>query len=202
MVGRHEPLAIPVDDGRGICGTVLDDGGRVQVLQIYESCRLNAGRPGQHLPWCAGLQGATLVEQAHAISQARRLVEVMGHQHDGNPELPAQLCQLPVQPPACHPVDGRERLIEQQYPGVPGERPGNRHPLLLPARELGRAALLQAVQVHQRQQLSGPAVAERCAQMAESGAHVAEHGHVREKRIALEDQAHGTLPGRYIDPAG
>ena len=42
----------------------------------------------------------------------------------------------------CRPgagVEGGQRLVEQQHPGLGGERPGQRHPLGLPARQRGRA---------------------------------------------------------------
>ena len=45
-------------------------------------------------------------------------------------------------------VEIGQRLVEQQDVGVQHQRAGQRHPLLLAARELARIALLQPDQVH------------------------------------------------------
>ena len=50
----------------------------------------------------------------------------------------AAAAQLAAHPQAQELVEGRERLVEQQDARLGDERPGQRHALLLPARELGR----------------------------------------------------------------
>ena len=50
-------------------------------------------------------------------------------------------------------VERAERLVEQQDLRLDGQRARERHPLALAARQLGRVALAEAVQLHQRQQL-------------------------------------------------
>ena len=54
--------------------------------------------------------------------------------------------QLDVEALAGHLVEGAERLVEQQHVGIGDERPGDRHALAHPARELRRAGLLEAAQ--------------------------------------------------------
>ena len=46
--------------------------------------------------------------------------------------------QLQVEPLAGQGVERAERLVEQQDLGLEGQRPGERHPLARPARQLGR----------------------------------------------------------------
>ena len=46
-------------------------------------------------------------------------------------------------------VDGRERLVQQQGLGPGDQHPGQRHALGLPARKLGRAAVVQPLQLEQ-----------------------------------------------------
>ena len=50
-------------------------------------------------------------------------------------------------------VERAERLVEHQHRRPGGERPGERDPLLLAARELRRPALRQMRQMHQREHL-------------------------------------------------
>ena len=54
----------------------------------------------------------------------------------------------------AHPrVERAERLVEQQHLRLDGERAGERHALALAARQLGRVAVREAVQVDQLEQL-------------------------------------------------
>ena len=56
-------------------------------------------------------------------------------------------------------VEVRERLVEQQDARLGRERPGERHPLLLAARDLADAPALEAGEVDQRQRLGHPRAA-------------------------------------------
>ena len=53
-------------------------------------------------------------------------------------------------------VERRQRLVEQQHRRRDGERPGQRHPLLLAAGQLVRVAAAAVAQPDQLQQLAGP----------------------------------------------
>ena len=62
---------------------------------------------------------------------------------------------LVLQPPADGAVDGRERLVQQQHGGLARQRPCQRHPLALAARQLVRPAAHLPRQVHQLEQRFG-----------------------------------------------
>ena len=54
-------------------------------------------------------------------------------------------------------VEGGERLVEQHQRGVGRQRPGERHPLLLPAGELIGAPPLEPVEADEGEALGDPA---------------------------------------------
>ena len=54
-------------------------------------------------------------------------------------------------------VERAERLVEQQHPRLDRERAGERHALALAAGELGRIALVEAVELDQIEQLGDAA---------------------------------------------
>ena len=90
-----------------------------------------------------------------------------------------------------------ERLVEQQHRGPVHERAGERHALLLPARELPRLALGLAREAHALE-LLGHAPANlvlRDPLALEPERHVALHAQVREQRVALEDGVGRPLEG-------
>src|SRR5204863_9747344 len=81
---------------------------------------------------------------------------------------------------------------------------GERHALLLAARELRRPAILQALEPHQLQSLERLAACGRARDVAhaEGKQHVLQYRHMRKQRVGLEDQADITrLGGRVGDVA-
>ena len=68
----------------------------------------------------------------------------MGDVDEGDAELALQLAQLQLEVLAQLGVEGAEGLVEEQHARVQHQRASQRHPLLLPAGELGRAALGRA----------------------------------------------------------
>ena len=60
-------------------------------------------------------------------------------------DLLVQLAQPDPQLLAHLGVEGAEGLVEQQHPGLDGQRPGQGHALALAARELGGVAVGQVV---------------------------------------------------------
>ena len=81
-------------------------------------------------------QPAALGEHRHPVAEQHGLVDVVGHEHDGLPELPLQPAELLLEPRAHHRVDRAERLVHQQHRRIRGERPGHADPLPLAAGEL------------------------------------------------------------------
>ena len=61
--------------------------------------------------------------------------------------------QLEVQPLTRHLVQGTEGLVHQQQRRIERKRPGDRDPLLHPARELPWVVVLEALELHQLEQL-------------------------------------------------
>jgi hypothetical protein len=68
----------------------------------------------------------------------------VGHVHEGDPDRLLEGLELDLERLAELGVKGAERLVQQQHRRVEDQRPGQRDPLLLAARQLGRPAPLQA----------------------------------------------------------
>ena len=95
-------------------------------------------------------------------------------------------------------VEVGQGLVEQQHFGSHDHRAGQRHALLLPARQLGRVALRQRCQVHQLQHLVHALLGllGRRSAHVQAEAHVLGHRHVRPDRVALENHGHAPVLGR------
>ena len=81
----------------------------------------------------ADLLHAALVQQDDLAGHLHRLLLVMGDQHRGGALLVVQAAQPLAQLGPHRGVERPERLVEQQDTGLHGQRPGERHPLPLPA---------------------------------------------------------------------
>ena len=75
----------------------------------------------------------------------------MGDVDRGDAELTLERLDLVAHALADAGVEIGERLVEQQDPRAHGERPAERDPLALAARELGHRPLAELVQAEQRQ---------------------------------------------------
>ena len=88
-------------------------------------------------------------------------------------------------------VEGRRRLVEEHDLGLHGQRPGDRHALLLAARELGRVLARLLRDAHPRRGAASPPRRPRSrVQLAHPHRRqgdVLEHGQVREQVERLED---------------
>jgi hypothetical protein len=96
-------------------------------------------------------------------------------------------------------VQRGQRLVQQQQPGLDGQRPGQRDPLLLAAGQLVRVPPGLRGQADQLQQLTralAPAARPDLAHPQPEG-HVIQRDHVREQAVALEHHAHVPLGGRH-----
>ena len=102
----------------------------------------------------ADLADFALRHHHQAVGDGQRLLLVVRHHDGGQAELALQLADL-------HPhllpqlgVEVRQRLVQQQHVGPDGQRPGQRHALLLAAGELPRQAVREPIQPHQAQGLA------------------------------------------------
>ena len=101
-----------------------------------------------------------------------------------------------------HPsVQRRERFVEQQQGGADRQRTGDRHPLLLSPRKLGRVAMTEASKLHRFQQIADPSLdfSSRCVAYFQAITDVLGNGHMRKQRIGLKDYAKSAITGRNVD---
>ncbi len=84
----------------------------------------------------AELHDGAVVEHADPVGQDRRVVEGVGDQQGGQPEIAQRVAQLVAHLLASYRVERAERLVEQEHARLPGQRAGQRHPLALAARKL------------------------------------------------------------------
>jgi hypothetical protein len=77
---------------------------------------------------------------------------IVGYEDRRRADLALNPPQVAAQIDADLGIERAERLVEQQHLGLVGQRACQRHPLLLPARELARHACAQPGQAHQLEQ--------------------------------------------------
>ena len=138
------------------------------------------------------LDDAALVEDDHPVGDALGEIHLVGDHHHGHALVGQRLhhCQ--------HLADGlgierRGRLVEQHDVGLHGERAGDRHPLLLAARQRRRMLARLIGQADLAQQLGGPRLGRRARHLQYRGradADVAQHGQVGEQLEVLEHHAY------------
>ena len=131
-----------------ICSGVAKKLALKVVLNAHQFGHPGVARAGKHLVGRAHLQRLPSVQNHHPVGQAASLVQVMRDQHHRNRHAAPQAGQLAVQRLAGGRIHGGKRLVEQQHLRLSGQRPSQRHTLLLAARQLGRAAVLQPRQAH------------------------------------------------------
>ena len=147
----------------------------------------------------AVLDDAAALDDEQPVGQHHRLERVVGDEQDRPGEVgevPAQL-GADLEPGAG--VERGQRLVEQQQPGVGGERAGERDPLRLPAGQLLAAcATARARQVEPLELAVGVLAGLACGwRPAGRGPErdVVADGEVREEPVVLEDQADRPLLG-------
>ena len=142
------------------------------------------------------LDGA-LVHHRDAVGEHQRLLLVVGDEDGGEAEPALQAADLELHGLAQLAVERAERLVEQQQPRIEDDGAGERHALLLAARELARQALLVAREFDQRQRLGRPARDLRLGDVPhlQRKRHVALHREMGKQRVVLEHHA-DVAPGR------
>ena len=171
---------------------------RDEVHLPHEARHERRGRLRVHGDRRAHLLHGAVVHHDDAIGHGQRLFLVVRHHDRGDAEPPLQPADLEAQRLAHPRVERGQRLVEQEQGGLRRERAGQRHALLLAARELGGILVLVVPEPHQREELVDAAVdlrARRAAPLEPVG-DIARDGEVREQRIRLEDDAVVSLGGR------
>src|SRR5918992_2888158 len=152
------------------------------------------------LPRGRELLDATLVHDRHAVGHRERLLLVVRHVDEREPDLAVEPLEEHLHLLAQLQVERAERLVEEQDARSFGERPGERDPLLLTAGQLPRLARADLLEVDELEQLPGPSVAGALPDpgLLEPVRHVVEHAQVWEERVRLEDGVHVPLVGREV----
>ncbi len=109
------------------------------------------------------LRGADLLDPArvhhhHCVGHGQGLLLVVGDVDKGDAHGLLDALQLVLHILAQLQVQGAQGLVQQQDLGPVHQGPGDGHPLLLPAGELGDPALFKALQVDHLQHLHDPVV--------------------------------------------
>src|SRR5262249_43383267 len=145
-----EALALPLHDplpGR-------DDAAGEEVRDPDEVRDEVGGRRRVDLFGTTDLLDVTVTHDRDAIGDRERFLLVVGHVDRRDTDVLLDLADLAAQPQPDLGVERRERLVEQQGGRLAGQRPGQRHALLLAARELVGVAIVEAAQAGQLQHLA------------------------------------------------
>ena len=148
----------------------------------------------------AQLLDLALAHDRDAVAHGERLFLVMGDEDEGDAGAPLQVLQFAAHLLAKLQVEGGQGLVQQQHVGMVGERPGERHALLLAARKLGRPAPAQPRHLDQRQHLLDDAL----HLLLGAAAHFQPEGdvlgdrHMGKQGVALEHGVDGALIGRQM----
>ena len=138
------------------------------------------------------------MHHADPVRERERLLLVVRDEDRRDAELALDLANGPAQFLADLRVECAEGLVHQQHlrPVRQGARHGN--PLLLPAGELRRQAVVHALERHEAQQLraSRAPLGRAHPSHPERELDVVRHGHVAEQRVVLEDEADLALARR------
>ena len=147
----------------------------------------------------ADLLQPAAAHDGHAVAELERLVLLVGHEHGGDPDPVDEIPNLAARALAQGGVEVGERLVQQEHARLRCQRAGERHPLLLPARELVDAAGAESRQIHQRQGAIHAALQVRTPDpdRLEAEGHVAPHVEVREQSVVLEHHAEPARDRRH-----
>ena len=96
------------------------------------------------------------VEHRDPVAHRQRLLLVVRHVDERDPDLLLDLLQLDLHLLAELQVERAERLVEQQHARPVDDRPRERDALALPARELRRLPRAEALEPHHRERLVRP----------------------------------------------
>jgi hypothetical protein len=139
------------------------------------------------------------VHDRDPVGEAHGLDLVVGDVDRGGLALLEQALELGPHLQPQERVEVGERLVHEQHLRPDRERPGHRHPLPLPARELARELRELALDVHERRRALHLAPDRGLVHPllhAQAEGDVLEHRHVREDGVVLEHHRDVARAGR------
>ena len=136
------------------------------------------------------------------VGDRERLLVVVGDHQGGGPGRAKDPAQLGRQPLAQAGVEGGQRLVQQQQPGLHGQRPGQRDPLPLAAGQGPGQPVAVPLEADQREQLVDPGADVSFASQPQRVADVAGDRQVPEQLAVLEHQGEPALVGGYAGEVG
>ena len=153
------------------------------------------GRPVVEVERCADLLDMAAAQHHDLVGHGHGLDLVVRHIDHGVAEPVVQVGELD---PHLHPqlgIEVRERLVEQEDLGLADDRPADRDPLPLPARELPRPRAEQRLDLqHPRRLGHAPLdLGAARADVLEPEGQVLPHGHMRVERVGLEHHGEPAL---------
>ena len=151
------------------------------------------GRGGDELRRRPALEDPAVDDHADLVGERGGILEVVGDEDGRQRELAEQLVELDPHRRLRVGVERRQRLVEQEDARLERERPRERDPLALAARQLADAGRRQMGDPEPLEQLGHGRVA------AGAEAHVREHVEVGEQRVLLEQVAHLAALRRHVD---
>ncbi len=177
----HRPVAVAADHGR-----------RHPVHQPHEVGDEQVCRSLIDVARRADLLDGPAVEDRDAVGERHGLGLVVGDIDEGDAGAPLQGLQFGAHALAQLGIEVGERLVEEQDRRLDHQRTGKRDTLLLPAAELRRVAVLEALQADRRQNLVDARLLSRAVEcgVAETEGDVLQHRHVRPYGVVLKDHAH------------
>ena len=146
----------------------------------------------------AELLVVALVHHGDPIGHRHRLLLVVGHVDERDPDLLLDPLELDLHLLAELEVEGAERLVEEEDRRPVDQGPGEGDPLRLAAGDLGRLARLKAGQLDELEHLGHAALdlGALDALPAQPERDVLEDRQVREQGVVLEDRVHVPLERR------
>ena len=132
-----------------------------------------------------------VLQHRDPAGHGQRLGLVVGDVHHRDAQLLVQMLDLVLHALAQQAVQRAQRLVHQHQRRLEHQRPRQRHALLLPARQLHRAAVAERLHAHPLEGALHPGrdLALARAAHAQRERQVLPHRHVREQRVVLEHHA-------------
>jgi hypothetical protein len=196
---------------RGAAGThpeqaaaqrALDFGGE-EVRLASEGGDIAFGRPLVDLARRSELRDLAVLHDGDLVGDRHRLGLVVGDIEGRGAAGLLHVADQPAHVVTQAGVEIGQGLVEQQEPRLDDQRAGQRHALLLAARQLARQAVLEPDKLHLLEHLAHAALALGLAAFAKEQAiaDVLRHVEMGKQGVVLEDDAEVALAGRRCEDA-